>query len=41
MERAFAERECHITYLALDPELDPLRSDARFRTLLEKLHIPR
>lgn len=33
LERAFAERDCHIAYLALDPELDPLRSDVRFRVL--------
>ena len=41
LERAFAERDGQITYLALDPELDPLRSDPRFRGLLERLHIPR
>lgn len=41
LNRAFAERDCQITYLALDPELDPLRSDIRFQRLLEQLHIPR
>jgi TolB-like protein/Tfp pilus assembly protein PilF len=41
LERAFAERDGQITYLALDPELDPLRSDPRFQALIERLHIPR
>ncbi len=41
LNRAFAERDSQITYLALDPELDPLRSDPRFEGLLEQLHIPR
>ncbi len=41
LEKAFADRDGQITYLALDPELDPLRSDPRFRSLLERLHIPR
>jgi tetratricopeptide (TPR) repeat protein len=41
LERAFAERDCHVTYLALDPEVDPLRSDPRIKGLLERLHIPR
>jgi tetratricopeptide (TPR) repeat protein len=40
LERAFAERDCQITYLALDPELDSLRSDPRFQGLVERLHIP-
>ena len=40
VNRAFAERDCQITYLALDAEVDPLRSDPRFQALLERLHIP-
>jgi tetratricopeptide (TPR) repeat protein len=41
LNRAFTERDSHITYLALDPEVDPLRSDLRFQGLIERLHIPR
>ncbi len=40
LERAYTERDSHFNYLALDPELDPLRSDPRFPPLLERLHIP-
>jgi TolB-like protein/DNA-binding winged helix-turn-helix (wHTH) protein/Tfp pilus assembly protein PilF len=40
LERAYNERDAHITYLALDPELDTLRSDPRFAILLERLKIP-
>lgn len=40
LNRAFAERDAQITYLALDPEIDSLRSDSRFRDLMERLHIP-
>jgi TolB-like protein/tetratricopeptide (TPR) repeat protein len=40
LDKAYDERDSQITYLALDPELDPLRSDPRFPRLLERLHIP-
>jgi hypothetical protein len=39
-ERAYDERDSHITYLALDPEVDPLRSDPRFLVLINRLKIP-
>jgi len=41
LERALTERDSQITYLSLDPELDALRSDPRFQSLLERLHLPR
>ena len=41
LEKAFDERDTHITYLALDPELDPVRSDQRFATLMDRLHLPK
>jgi tetratricopeptide (TPR) repeat protein len=41
LERALGERDCQITYLAADPQLDGLRSDPRFQSLLDRLHIPR
>lgn len=41
LERAYDERDSHITYLALDPEMDPLRSDWRFARLIQRLKLPR
>jgi tetratricopeptide (TPR) repeat protein len=40
LDRAYDERDCQITYLALDPQIDPLRSDPRFSRLLARLHLP-
>jgi len=40
LNRAYAERDSQITYLALDPEIDSLRSDSRFPPLLKRLQIP-
>jgi tetratricopeptide (TPR) repeat protein len=41
LDRAYNERDSQITYLKLDPEMDPLRSDPRFRTLMERLKLPK
>jgi tetratricopeptide (TPR) repeat protein len=41
LERAYAERDAHITYLALDPEMDSLRPDPRFSALIARLKIPK
>ena len=40
LERAYNERDSHITYLTLDPEMEPLRSDRRFPSVLQRLNIP-
>ncbi len=41
LNRAYDERDCQITYLALDPHLDQLRSDPRFPPLLARLRLPK
>ena len=40
LERSYVERAGWLMYLATDPRYDPLRQDARFRSLLERLGLP-
>ncbi len=40
MERAYEERESWMLYLNIDPRFDPLRSDPRFRSLIERVGLP-
>jgi TolB-like protein/Tfp pilus assembly protein PilF len=40
LERSCDERAGWLMYLATDPRFDPLRHDLRFRSVLEKLHLP-
>ncbi len=37
LQRAYDERDPQITYLLLDPFIDPLRSDARFTAMVRKI----
>jgi tetratricopeptide (TPR) repeat protein len=39
LERAYAERAPWIGYMRVDPRLDPLRSDARFESLLKQARL--
>ena len=39
LERAYAERDVWLVWLKVDPRLDPLRSDARFRNLLWRVFL--
>jgi tetratricopeptide (TPR) repeat protein len=40
MEQAYKERSDMLVYLSVDPRLDALRPDARFRALLQRIAIP-
>jgi TolB-like protein/Flp pilus assembly protein TadD len=40
LERAYDERDKGIVYLMVDPPLDPLRSDPRFKDLLRRMNFP-
>ena len=39
LERAFAVREVLMYYLKVDPAMDPIRSDPRFKALLKKMNL--
>ena len=41
LERSCDERAGWLMYLATDPRFDSLRGDPRFRSLLERLHLPK
>jgi len=41
LENAYQSRDKGLTYLKIDPCLDPLRSDARFAALIERVSIPK
>jgi serine/threonine-protein kinase len=39
LEKAVEERSYQVSSMSVDPRLDPLRSDPRFKKLLERLHL--
>lgn len=41
LQRAYAQRDPQITYLLLDPFMDPLRSDVRYDALVRQVGFPR
>jgi len=40
LEKGYADRSPFVTYLSLDPELDSLRSEPRFKDLLRRMSLP-
>jgi hypothetical protein len=40
LERAYSEQNTELTFLRVDPRLDPLRDDPRFQELLKKVGFP-
>jgi hypothetical protein len=41
LERAYRERSGSLTFVKVSPIFDPLRSDARFQSLLRRLNLER
>jgi len=39
-EAAYKERSFYLSWFNVEPELDPLRSDPRFKSLLRRLSFP-
>jgi TolB-like protein/tetratricopeptide (TPR) repeat protein len=40
LEKAFRERDWLMTFVGIDPAMDPLRSDPRFQSLLRRMNFP-
>ena len=40
LEKAFDERDCYLGRISVDPFMDPLREDARFKSLLKRMNLP-
>ena len=40
LEKAYADRSMMLTFIKTDPQLDPLRSEPRFRALLSQMGLP-
>jgi hypothetical protein len=39
LERSFAERDCYLSRMVIDPFMDPLRDDPRFKGLLKRMNL--
>lgn len=41
LERSFAERDCYLGRISVDPFMDPLRDDPRFKSLTQRMNLTR
>ena len=39
LERSFQERDCYLPRMRVDPALDPIRADPRFKDLLKRMNL--
>ena len=39
LEKSFAERDCYLGRIAVDPFMDPLRDDPRFKSLIKRMNL--
>jgi len=39
LERSFAEKDCYLGRIAVDPFMDPLRDDPRFKSLIKRMNL--
>jgi tetratricopeptide (TPR) repeat protein len=40
LEKAYKDRSGWLTWIAIEPKLDPIRSDSRFAELLRRMNLP-
>jgi hypothetical protein len=41
LEKSFAERDCYLGRISVDPFMDPLRDDPRFKGLTQRMNLSR
>jgi predicted Zn-dependent protease len=39
LEASFADRDCFLARIAIDPAMDPLRDDPRFKSLMKRMNL--
>jgi len=40
LEKSFSDRDCFLGRMPVDPLMDPLRDDARYKSLLKRMNLP-